>query len=338
MASRRGADLAKQMLAYAGKATVASESVEISQLVRSTTELLRASVSKHIRLSFDLWTDGLWTDAGVTQIRQVVMNLVINAAEAIGDVAGEVILRTAAVSAAEAAADKGLVGGLGPATEFLMIEVLDSGPGLSAEVVERLFEPFYTTKEKGRGLGLAAVQGIVGRHEGGLSLTSWPGRGTRFRVYLPRIDGDTSDTLAPVDIAPAVGSASGTVLVIDDEDPVRRFTQLAVERMGFRVLAAATGSEGVALFEANKGDIVAVVVDFVMPGANGIEVLTTLRDMKPGLPALFVSGYSELGNTDIFDTGPTDLLPKPFDLATLHQKLQGVLVEQPCGEVTVATA
>jgi two-component system, cell cycle sensor histidine kinase and response regulator CckA len=327
-AGKRGADLAKQMLAYAGKASVVAETVDINEIVRETTDLLRASVSRHIDLAFDLDSGGLWAEVGTTQFRQVLMNLVVNAAEAIGDVPGGISIRTAGVSAEDARSDTGVVGRLGVAESLLMIEVSDTGPGFPRNLSDRFFEPFFSTKAKGRGLGLAAVQGIVDRYHGGVSLSSCPGQRTRFRIYLPRVQKKPVE-VPPVDEIPRHEIiASGAILVIEDEEPVRRSTKLAIQRLGFEVLEAVDGPDGIRVFESRRDDVAAAVVDFVMPGANGVEVLTRLRELKPGLPALFVSGYSELGDIDLFSTGPTELLPKPFDLDTLRRKLLSVLAQQ----------
>jgi len=290
LASTRAADLTRQMLAYAGRGRFVSEILDLSKVVEEMLHLLESSICKQAALHCDLAPDLPAIEGDPGQIRQVVMNLITNASDALEEQPGLLSLRTGICELdggdplllQEDAREGG-----GP---HVFLEVSDTGCGMDAETRARMFDPFFTTKFPGRGLGLAAMLGIVRSHRGAVRVESEPGRGTTCRVLFPVAERatETDDTLAP-DRAWRPGH--GTVLVIDDEEQVRRLARRALRRAGFEVLTAADGDEGLAAFRKHGGEIVAVLLDRTMPRLGGVEVLRSLRALAPATPVLLSSGY-----------------------------------------------
>ena len=262
--------------------------------------------------------------ADATQIRQIVMNLVITAADAIGARPGVVSLRTGSrfVRASEFAAwaaDPGL-----PEGDYVYLEIGDTGCGMSPETLRRIFEPFFTTKFTGRGLGLAAVLGIVRGHRGALQVTSELGRGSIFTLFLPA--GGASFTTGS-DIPPesTAWRRSGTALVVDDEECVRTVTEYVLATFGFDTVAAADGEAALAAFAAEPDRFVFVLLDLIMPGLSGKTVLARLREIRPEVRVLLVSGYTENDSASPFAAGgPTAFLQKPYTRDALERKLRAL--------------
>lgn len=322
-AARRASDLCRQMLAYAGRSELRRRGVDLSGLVRSTTVLLRVSVRKNTRLELDLAAGlpAVLGDAG--QLQQVVMNLVINAAEAVGAGPGEVHVRTYPETLDAARIRSALIGRDRPAGEYAGCEVRDSGCGMDAATLARIFEPFFTTKFAGRGLGLAAVLGIVQRHEGVLFVESQPGRGSVFRLFLRAHGGpvELEDT-APVPRP----ELKGEVLVVDDEESMRTVLDRALRRSGLKVRTVASGDEALAVLAAEPRQFGVVLLDLTMPGLSGEETLRRLRANGSDLPAIVMSGYSESDTMQrVADLGVAGFVGKPFELAQLLEKLHRVL-------------
>lgn len=320
--ARRAADLVQQILSYAGMGHHSEQWVDLSALVRGMGGLLKAA-ALGVEVHYDLAAGLPPVAADATQLRQVVLNLVTNAAEATANGVGVRV----AVSRVEVAADSVWSAHLKshlPAGPHVALEVVDGGCGMAPAVVERIFDPFFTTKFTGRGLGLAAVQGIAHRHRGVIRVTSEPGRGSAFRLLLPAAAGP-----APPPPAPAESDAwrgSGTVLVIDDDDAVRDVTARQLKRGGFAVLAAASGAAGLDILAGGEGDIDAAVVDVTMPGLGGLETLAALRDRRPGLPAVLMSGFSvQKLSTEVANPVRTRFVQKPFTGAALLTALRAVL-------------
>ena len=311
--THRAADLTRQMLAYAGMGRVSIEPVDLSELVRGTAELLRTVVSKKVELRLEL-ADGLpAVEADATQLRQVVMNLISNASDAIGDVTGLITLRTSGVRLrrgelelphGQEALDPG---------QYVLIEVTDTGCGMTPETRARIFDPFFTTKFVGRGLGLAAVLGILRAHGGVIDIDSEEGHGSTFRVYLPA-GVHTARTLerTPASSAFPAGVVGGTILVVDDEPTLRALSQRVFERAGFEVLGAADGVEALQLIDDGL-EPAGVLLDMLMPRMNGEETLRALRERRPKLPILLTSGFSEaVAAQRLLDTTGVSFLQKPF--------------------------
>ncbi len=302
--------LTKQLLGYSGKGKFLLQRVDLNQLIDSMMQLLRASISRAVSLSFEPGPLPL-VDADVTQMRQVLMNLVGNAAEAIGDRVGRVTIRTltrdADVTFAARAQPVVAPG------SFAVIEVEDDGCGMDERVRSKLFDPFFTTKFAGRGLGLAAVLGIVSGHHGGVVVSSAVGAGSRFAVLLPNEPSERQPA-QPRSTPPAPQlDRRALVLVIDDERAVRQVTAVSLESAGLSVLVAASGREGVEIFEAKHRDIDLVLLDLTMPDMNGEQTLRALQAIQAKVQVLVMTGYAEDDVHERF--GPNELagfLAKPF--------------------------
>ncbi|HEY4015269.1 MAG TPA: PAS domain S-box protein [Polyangiaceae bacterium] len=321
LATRRAADLCRQMLAYAGKAKLEREPVELSALVDEMSSMLEASIAKKATLVRDL-ASGLPTLLGdATQIRQIVMNLVLNASEAIPGTRGSVRVSTGTGSYDAAAFARSAAGGEPKPGAYVWLEVEDDGVGMDAPTVAQMFDPFFTTKFVGRGLGMAAVLGIVRGHEGAIDVESWPGRGTRIRILLPaRTKGPAGAMPRPAD--PLGGT--GVVLIVDDERNVRISTQRLLRGFGFDVLTAQDGPEAIEIFRSESARIDAVLLDLTMPGIDGMETLKVLRSIAAEIPVILTSGYG-LDDEPKRGDGPDAVLPKPYTaellLATLRRMM-----------------
>ncbi|MDQ5977531.1 MAG: two-component system, cell cycle sensor histidine kinase and response regulator CckA, partial [Verrucomicrobiota bacterium] len=324
-ASQRAADLCSQMLAYAGRATVLTAPVNLSELIRDTAALLEISVGKRVRLDLQLDGQAPAVLGDATQLRQIVMNLVINAADAMDQrTDGVVSVRTFTRELTAAFFEEAIQSPQRPAGLYLGLEVSDNGSGMPPEVLARIFEPFFTTKFSGRGLGLAAVLGIVQSHGGALFVESASNRGTTFRLFLPATQARAADTAAP--FAPIPGSLRGTVLIVDDEESVRLVGQQALTMLGVTALTADDGTAALELLCHHTGPLDLVLLDLTMPGLSGEETLRRLRENRPDLKVVIMSGYSE---GEIMqrcaDLGIAGYLPKPFDVATLTTRVKPLL-------------
>ncbi|HWR51931.1 MAG TPA: PAS domain S-box protein [Bryobacteraceae bacterium] len=311
-ASERAADLVRQLLAYSGKGRFIIQPVDISGLIRETVGLIKASVPKNVELDLDL-RETANIDADPSQMQQLIMNLIINGAEAISEGAGGTVrVRTCVREVAE-------VDG-GPPGQNVEIVVEDNGSGMDEATRVRMFDPFFTTKFTGRGLGLAAVKGIVRGHKGVIHVESEPGKGTRFTVLLPVSQSGPASTEPS---RSGARPASGTVLVVDDESLVRLSARMALERYGYRVLLAENGSRGVEIFKQFAGDIVAVVLDLTMPVMGGEETLRGLREIRPDVRVILSSGYNEVQAISRFQgQGLDGFLQKPYTATRLVEVVQ----------------
>jgi two-component system, cell cycle sensor histidine kinase and response regulator CckA len=323
-AAERAADLTRQMLAYSGRGHFQVTTVDLNALILDNLHLFEVAVPKNVRLRSELEPSLPWIDADVGQIQQVVMNLITNAAEAIGERPGTVTVTTGnrVVGGRDEALWRHTGEPLAPGT-YVTLEVEDDGQGMSPAVRERMFDPFFTTKFTGRGLGLAAVLGIVRGHKGGLQVESEAGRGTHFRLVFPRSE------RSPVSREPALAAAlaaTGTVLVIDDEEVVREAVADALESEGIRYRLASDGDSGVALFREHGHDIGLVLLDLSMPGRSGEETFQELRRLDAGIPVLLSSGFAEEEARGRF--APEDLagfLQKPYRFPTLVAEVKRCL-------------
>jgi len=328
-ATQRAADLCRQMLAYAGKGRTSMESVDLNSIVTDTVHLLRLSISKNASLDFDLATQPLPIEADHSQIRQVIMNLVINASDSIGDASGRIRVSTSRQIVTAETLREARLGQELPPGEYMAFEVQDEGCGMSEETLTRIFDPFFTTKFAGRGLGLAAVLGIVRAHQGAFFVRSSLGQGSTFRMLLPPTSKPLAANLHNRAAQPAESARlikPGTFLVVDDEPHVRKLASNILERHGHSVALASDGYEALALALAHGGRFTAVLLDLTMPGMDGPSTLKELRQMKINVPVLIMSGYSETDARNRFSDDPLlAFLPKPFTgddlLATLHDLL-----------------
>ncbi len=318
LAARRAGELCQQMLAYSGRGRFSIGPLDLGALVGESVPLLRLSLPKSARLSLDLAPGLPAVVADASQVRQIVMNLVMNAAEALPASGGDISARTRLVLAD---ADLFAACVLQPALAtgpYVCLEVSDTGSGMSAETIAKIFEPFFTTKFTGRGLGLAAVLGIVRGHKGALRVVSQPGSGTSFFLYLPA-SAELPPAAAPTSPAPA--PAGARILLVEDETTVRETARLILESFGYEVDAAEDGLAGVACFRRDPARPDLALLDLTMPGLSGQEVFAALRAERPDLPVLFMSGYSESDAAELLAAPRTGFLAKPFTLEALRQKL-----------------
>jgi signal transduction histidine kinase/CheY-like chemotaxis protein len=325
-AVERAADLTRQMLAYSGKGKFIVEPVNLSRAVEDTKKMLAMSVSKKATVTYNLSPDLPTIEADASQIHQIILNLVINASEALRDNSGAIVISTDTIQLS--ASDSTAISSGHELREGLCVrlQVSDTGCGMDEQTLAKMFDPFFSTKFTGRGLGLAAVQGIVRGHHGGMRVSSKPGEGTTFEVLFP-----ASNATAPlaVESAPAKPwHGSGTVLVVDDEEIVRNLASRIIEHAGFTVLTANDGEEAIQLYQQHKKDIACVLLDLTMPKLNGEETFRELRQISSGVRVILSSGYSEETATGHFaGLGLAGFIQKPYQLdtmiATLRQAVAG---------------
>jgi len=330
-AALRAAELCRQMLAYAGKGRFVIEAADLTVLTEDLLPLLRISIAHQAALKLELARNLPAVMADATQLRQIVMNLVLNAADAIAaakvpDGGGEIVLTTGVMHADSILLSKCVAGAALPRGDYVFLEVRDTGAGMTPEVIAKIFDPFFTTKFAGRGLGLAAVLGIVRGHHGALEVESTPGVGSRFRLLLP----PARQAVAAVTATGAPGAAgwrqAGRVLVIEDEEAVRFVLARMLTSFGLTPTEAADGTAGVAAFRASPAEFDMVLLDLLMPGMNGEQTLAALRALRPDVRVLLISGYSEgdiLGR--LGGEGRLAFLAKPFSREAIERKLRELL-------------
>jgi len=322
--SVQAADLCKQMLAYSGQGRIEVRLLDLNRAIRDMSQLLRVSVAKKAQLSFNLAHNLPRVRGDVSQIRQVLMNLVINASESITSNEGSIWVSTGVVHRAKELFRGITVTGTPEECDYAFIEIADTGCGMSPETQARIFDPFFTTKFTGRGLGLAAVLGIVKGHGGTLELESREGEGTTFTLLFPCAEAAEEPHHDEETRANPHWSGEGLVLVVDDEESVRTLTARMLESFEFRVVTASDGREGVEKFIENVDAITAVLLDVTMPVMGGLEVLDRIRVIRPDVPVLFMSGYMREGQLHNLDNA-TDFLQKPFRMEDLQEKLRLLL-------------
>lgn len=323
-AAERAVDLARQMLAYSGRGQLIVETVALNLVVAEMKRLLETVISKDVTVTLSLDPALVMGDA--TQIRQIVMNLITNASDAI-EGEGVIAVRTGVHDMTTDELRSPFIHDELPAGRYAWVEVEDTGCGMNETTVARIFDPFFSTKFTGRGLGLAAVLGIVRGHRGTIHVISHQGAGTTVRVLLPSYQGPLTRHLAPADEATSGSAMAGTVLVIDDEAGVRHFVRKALEHVGLRVLAASGGREGLDLFAAHQPEIMAVLVDFMMPKLDGLQVVDRLREQSRRVPILVMSGYNEIDVITRHGHGLSSFgfIQKPFRAGELVSRLAEVL-------------
>jgi PAS domain S-box-containing protein len=330
LAARRAADLTRQMLAYSGRGSFVVRSVDLNDLVEENAHLFRACISKLVTLDVATAADLPRVKADPGQFQQVIMNLITNASESIGHRPGVVHLRTGIVDCDDATLQRSRADSIPPAGRFVYLEVADTGCGMDADTQQRLFDPFFTTKFAGRGLGMSAILGIVRGHDGAIFLESAVGQGTTIRVLFPAESPEV--TAATVAAArppgqPAAVAPSGTILVVDDEDVVRRVSCLMLAKRGWRVLEAADGLQAIDLVRQHAADIACVLLDLSMPHMGGIEVLHTLRLIRSDLPIILSSGYSndQGASKKLTADGLAGFIQKPYTSEVLLGEIARVL-------------
>ncbi len=317
-AARNAADLTNQMLAYSGKGRFVIEPLRLDALVHEMITLLKTVVSKKVRILTSL--EPSLFDGDATQARQVIMNLITNASDAFEGNEGEIHVRTGIRNLYAASLVSRFVPESLPEGPYAFLEIEDNGCGMSEETLLKIFDPFFSTKTSGRGLGLAAVLGIIRGHCGTIKVESEPGKGTRFLVLFPAISAMAPKDSGQKEINRCIGD--GTILIVDDEIAVRRFLQKCLEKAGFSVLSAADGREGLDVFDQHSAEISAVLLDLTMPYMNGLEVLKELRRRSANVPVLMMSGFSELDvSTQMTEAENCVFIQKPFSTNALVTRI-----------------
>lgn len=316
------AHLVKQLLAYSGQGRFVIERVNLSELVQETSALVKPSVSKQITLQLDLDRELPAVDADRSQLQQIFTNLVLNASEALDDRAGLISIRTGTEEVDEARrSDEAAYSELAPG-RYVYLQVRDTGPGMDEATRAKIFDPFFTTKFMGRGLGLAAVSGIVRGHKGAIKVTTGVGSGACFRVLLP-VAGSAARPPLPTTPAKEELRGTGTVLLVDDEEGVRQMAKQALERYGYEVLLAHDGASAIQLFKTAPDRIGVVVLDLRM---SGQETLPELRRIRPGVKIVVSSGYNrEEAMARIAGARVAGFLQKPYTVRQLASKVKAVI-------------
>jgi len=321
-ASARAADLAKQMLAYSGKGKFVIEHLDISRLVEEMLHMLEVSISKKAILRLNLTSPIHSVEADATQLRQIIMNLVINASEAIGDKSGVIAITSGCMECdrnylKDVWLDENLSGGL-----YVYLEIADTGCGMEKETMAKLFDPFFTTKFTGRGLGMAAVLGIIRGHKGAIKVYSELNKGTTFKILLPA-------SYRPAEMFNGAAhtddwQGSGTVLLVDDEETVRAIGSEMLRELGFQVITADDGREGVAAYKQHQ-DIAFVILDLTMPHMDGEQCFRELRQLRPDVKVIMSSGFSEHEVTQKFaGKGLAGFIQKPYKFSVLKEAIRNV--------------
>ncbi len=326
VAARRAAELCRQMLAYSGKATFAFENVHIKLFLQEMMHLLKTLVSKKavMRLHVVREAPPILADQG--QLQQVIMNLMLNASEALGEQEG-VIAITIDVRKRDVINFKDCVSApeVPDANDYVVIEISDTGCGMNGETQRRIFEPFFSTKFTGRGLGMAAVLGIVRAHRGAISINSKPGQGTTIAVLLPAIMTETCVMPQVQSVEQTDWQGKGLVLLVDDEPSLRTVGAKLLKRIGFNVITAKDGVDAVQIYKEKGSEIGLVLLDLTMPRMNGEEAFKELRHINPDVRVILASGYSQEDIAPKFaGKGLAAFIQKPYTLGKLREILAAI--------------
>jgi len=319
----RASELCKQMLAYAGKGRYHVEALNINAIVEDMESLIHSSAGHHIEFSLELDSDLPAVLADMAQMQQLILNFIVNAAQAIGELPGKISIQTRYVQMSRKELDGLHNGGKLPEGGYVSIQVNDTGCGMDAATQANIFDPFFTSKESGSGLGLSAVLGIVSGHQGTIRVESQLGKGSTFEVLLPAT-GKKSDvpTLQITDAATGEMQGGGTVLIVDDDVDVLGATARIVQQFDFDTLVAVDGLEGIDIFRSQQEKIVAVIIDMTMPRMGGIDAMKQIREINPHVAIIIASGYSDVS----FDLmaeheKPDAFMQKPFQSHILRNTL-----------------
>jgi len=333
-ATKRAAELTAQMLAYSGKGHFVIEPIHINRFIEEIGHMLEVSISKKAVLKYDFADNLPVFDGDAAQINQIIMNLVTNASEAIGDKSGIIAISTGVRDCDSTYLRKTNVvtptGLEEPLKEglYVFLEVTDTGYGMDAETLTKLFDPFFSTKFTGRGLGMAATLGIVRGHKGAIKVSSEKGKGSTFRILFPAAP-DTPDSLPPEGHEEATDDkwrGAGLVLLADDEESLRTLGKCMLEELGFTALTAAHGREAVDLFREHADEIVCVLLDLTMPHLDGEQAFREMRRIDPNIKVLLASGYNEQQATERFaGTGLAGFIQKPYKSEALAAALRNAI-------------
>jgi len=322
-AASRAADLAKQMLAYSGKGKFIVEPIDINRLVEEMGHMLEVSISKKAIFRYNINRPLPSVNADATQLRQIIMNLVINASEAIGNKSGVIAVTTGCLECDGAYLKDVWLTDQIPEGLYVFLEVADTGCGMDKETLTKIFDPFFTTKFTGRGLGMAAVLGIIRGHKGAIKIYSEPGKGTSFKVLLPA--GNRPAELFNGSTRNDNWKGSGTALLVDDEETVRAIGCEMLREIGFDVLTASDGREAMEIFKQSRSNISVVILDLTMPHMDGEQCFRELRMIDPNVKVIMSSGFSENEVTQKFaGKGLAGFIQKPYKLSELAGALRSI--------------
>jgi two-component system cell cycle sensor histidine kinase/response regulator CckA len=326
-AAQRAGDLCNQLLAFAGKGQFHIQPMDLSATIDSMVRMLKVGISRKIALRLELAADLPLILADPSQIQQVLMNLVVNASEAVGDKTGVITVRTGVRDPDECCFEQCIVAPQGAVGSFVCLEVIDSGSGMDVETMNRAFDPFYSTKHQGRGLGLASVLGIVRSHRGSVGVSTAPAEGTTVTILLPQRGVARPDVESrPVREATR---GRGTILVVDDDKYLRVLCKRMLSHLGYEVVLADGGPEALEICRERGAELDCVMLDLIMPVLDGAEVFAELRRLYPELKVLLTSGYHEMEISRRFaGQGLAGFLQKPYVLGDLSRKLNEVLNPQ----------
>jgi two-component system cell cycle sensor histidine kinase/response regulator CckA len=327
-AARRAAGLTKQLLIYSGGGSYAAEPLNLNALIAETTHLFETSISKSASLRMDLDPEPAMIEADPSQVQQIILNLIVNASEAIGDRLGVITLATRTRRYDDRALAKSCLKTVPPAGKYVALEVSDTGCGMDDGTMRRLFDPFFTTKFVGRGLGLPAIMGIVGSHGGAILVESEPGKGSTFTILFPPCarSRERVASAAENDAGAQASPFSGTILLVEDEEPVRTACAGLLKALGFTVVEAAGGEQAIEMMKTIAGAISCAIVDITMPGMDGIATISAMRRIRPDLKVILTSGYLQrrvehrLAREDA-----VCFIQKPYQLSELRTLLEQVL-------------
>ncbi len=320
-AAERMSRLTSQMLAYSGRGRFFVEPIDLSKQVTQITSLIHSSIPKNVQLKLSLACDLPLISADSSQLQQIVMNLVINAAESIGDKSGTVEVKTAVAHVGAKEISANVTRQNCPPGDYVVLVVRDTGSGMSPDLRDKIFDPFFTTKFTGRGLGLSAVLGIVRSHQGLMVVESELGAGSTFSVYFPKTSMRAQSPVKSVDVP----HGEGTILVVDDEEVVRSMARSALTRLGYQVITAANGEEALRIHKAEKDRISAVLLDMTMPVMSGEQALGRFAEVQPDVVVIAMSGYDESEAHQRFGNRIAGFVQKPFTVSQLGFRLASAL-------------
>ncbi|MDX8405934.1 MAG: response regulator [Mariprofundus sp.] len=320
--SDRAADLCKQMLDYSGKGLSVVKPMDLNRLISDMTRLMEVALHPQVVIRYDLHQELPPVDGDIAQIQQVVMNLMTNANEAIGEQGGMISFTTGIMHADQAYLSQTVTSETLPDGDYVFMEVSDNGCGMDEATRQKLFDPFFTTKFSGRGLGMSAILGIIQSHHGAIRVYSEKGKGTTFKVLLPA----SQQQLNPAANEAIVWHAEGTILVVDDEITIRETASAMLEDMGFDIVAVGNGKEAVALYQLRQQEITAILLDMTMPKMDGRACMAELMRINPDVKVIMSSGYSEEHTGEqLNDMQPAGFIQKPYSPDRLYRIMRHCL-------------
>jgi len=323
-AAQRAADLCQQMLAYSGKGKFIVQPIDLSKLVDEMVHLVDVSIQKNVVIKYHMADNLPAVEADIAQLQQIILNLITNASEAIGKRSGVISFSTGVMHADARYLSESLCDDAVPEGRFAYLEVSDTGCGMDAATIEKMFDPFFTTKFTGRGLGMSAVLGIIRGHHGALRVYSEIDKGTTFKVLLPVTEQDMTEEVH-ADLHTEHGLATGTILIVDDEETIREVAAMMLEEIGFSTLTANDGMEAVEVYRQHQGEITAVLLDMTMPRMDGKACFRELRRINNDVKVVLSSGYSEEDATEQFQGKRlSGFVQKPYTPEHLKEVMMNV--------------